>query len=143
MAILGHFLDVTTAINMSATGGAVGTTDSSEVTGPTIHYIEKDIKSDSNDPSIKEEQGEVVGLVNHDQDNTLVFSHEDPFPIDPNEELKTQQFTARVVFGDSCLGGVIAASKSVISCLSGELLLTWLKCLSRSEDWLHVWRKFI
>jgi hypothetical protein len=33
----------------------VGITASSELEGSTIHYIEKDIKSDSSDPSIKEE----------------------------------------------------------------------------------------
>ena len=96
----------------------MGATDSSEVTGSTIQYIEKDVKSHSNDSSIKEEQGEVVGLIDHDADNTLVFSHEDPFPIDPNEELETQQFTVRAVLVGSCLGGVIAASKYVPLALS-------------------------
>jgi hypothetical protein len=57
-----------------------------------------------------------VRLIDHDQDNALVFSHEDPFPIDPNEELETQQFTVRAVLVGSCLGGVITASKSVPCC---------------------------
>lgn len=99
---------------MSTNGGAVGIASASQdVTDSTIHYIDKDTKSASTEPSINVEKGEVV-TVEPEEEDTLLLSHEEQFPIDPNADLETQQFTVRAVLVGCILGGVIAASKYTV-----------------------------
>lgn len=100
---------------MSNSGGAIGTgTATSELTEATIYNIEKDIKSDSKDPSISVENGEIVDA-GHNDDSVLLLSHLEQFPVDTvNEELETNQLTFRAIFVGCILGGVIAASKSAL-----------------------------
>lgn len=106
------FLGVKLYAIMISTGGAAGiSSTSSELTDATIQCINE--KPASNDPSINVEKGEVTNVENNEID-TLLLSHEEQFPIDPNEEQETQQFTFRAVFVGCVLGGVIAASKSVV-----------------------------
>ena len=100
---------------MSSTGGAVGiSTASNEVTDSTVLSIEKDNSSYSNELSSVEEKGEATHVDNIEE-NAVLLSHEEQFPIDPDEEFETQQFTFRAVIVGCILGGVIAASKHVIS----------------------------
>lgn len=82
----------------------------------TIGEIEKeDRKPSSSDPSVRAEKGEVIAVTGHETEDDefehVFLSHEEQFPIDPNAEPETQQFTIRAVFVGCCLGGVIAASK--------------------------------
>ena len=105
--------DVRSYAIMSSTGGAIGISSaSSELMDATIQYINE--KLASNDTSTNVEKCEVTNF-EYEEINTLLLSHEDPFPIGPNEEPETQQFTFRTVFIGCVLGGVIAASKSVVS----------------------------
>lgn len=99
---------------METIGGAVGVSATNEVVDSTVHDIEKDSKTTSNDPSINVEKGEIVTAVrtNSTQDDALLLSHEEQFPIDPDER-EEQQFTIRAVLVGCILGGVISASKSV------------------------------
>lgn len=110
---------------MADTGGTIGVcSTSSELTDATIHYIDKsDEMSASNDPTITAEKGELVQVEDVEQD-TLLLSHEEQFPIDPNAEEETQQFTFRAVLVGCILGGVIAASKSVLPDMSDIERLT-------------------
>ena len=98
---------------MSGTvGGAIGTGSTSTLTDATINNIIKGEKTGSSDPSINVEKGDIVTV--DDADETIpILSHEEQFPIDPDEELETQQFTVRAVLVGCILGGVIAASKYV------------------------------
>ena len=97
---------------MSSTGGAVGiSSTSNELTDSTIHCIEKDSSLGSDDPIIHIEKGELVRVESAKED-VLLLSHEEQFPVDPNEQPETQ-FTIRAVIVGCLLGGVIAASKSV------------------------------
>lgn len=100
---------------MTTVGGAIGISSGSEqVTNATICDIEKDSKSSSsNDPSLNIEKGEAINVKNVEdvEEDHLLLSHEEQFPIDPNAEEETQQFTARAVLVGCILGGVIAASK--------------------------------
>lgn len=107
---------------MSAQGGALGIgTASDEVQGYTVHELEKeafDRKTSSSDPSVQAEKGEVFDVQDREaeddnEDVTVFLTHEEQFPIDPDAEEETQQFTIRAVFVGCCLGGVIAASKYV------------------------------
>ena len=107
---------------MSYNGGAVGVSSASyELTESTIKSIEKDSNSTSQNTSIHEEHGEVkqaevIKVDNVDSaedDGTGLLSHEEPFPIDPNEVHEEQQFTVRAVVVGCILGGIIAASKYV------------------------------
>ena len=98
---------------MSTTGGAVGIScTSNDLADSTIRCIEKDDSSESNDPSISVEKGELI-RVDSVKEDVLLLSHEEQFPIDPNEEPETQ-FTIRAVLVGCLLGGVIAASKLVL-----------------------------
>ena len=98
---------------MSTTGGAVGiSSTSNDLTDSTIHCIENDNSSGSIDPGIHVEKGELVRVESVKED-VLLLSHEEQFPIDPNEQPETQ-FTIRAVIVGCLLGGVIAASKSVM-----------------------------
>lgn len=125
---------------MSANGGAVGISATSAVVEQsTIKYIEKDPKSLAEDASSNEEQGEIIDDSNDDEEINFL-SHEEQFPIDPNEQLETQQFTFRAVFVGSLLGGVIAASKWVYHSPPLEQMLTISQCLPRPENWLDFWR---
>ena len=100
---------------MSSTGGAVGISSASyEVTESTVQSIEKDNRSYSNELSSVEEKGEVTHVDNVEE-NAVLLSHEEQFPIDPDEEVETQQFTFRAILVGCILGGVIAASKFVVS----------------------------
>lgn len=103
---------------MSANGGATGMgTASEEVQEFTIKELEKDAFDDGrtpSDPSVRAEKGETINVTNReddDEDDSLILTHEEQFPIDPNVEDEPQQFTVRAVFVGCCLGGVIAASK--------------------------------
>ena len=100
---------------MSNTGGAVAVSStSSDLTDATIRYIdEKSDSKDASDPISNEENGDVVS-VNNVQSDAFLLSHEEQFPIDPNEIEETQQFTFRAVLVGCILGGVIAASKLVV-----------------------------
>lgn len=110
---------------MSSNGGAIAAgSGSNDLVGATIDYIEKD-RSDSNpseeDRSINVEKGEII-IHNHEEDEedtTYLLSHEDQFPIDPNEEPETQQFTIRAVLVGCILGGVIAASNVYLGLKTG------------------------
>ena len=120
---------------MSTVGGAVGVSSTADkLTESTIQAITQDSKSDSNDPGTLIEKGEVIDV----DDDTLLLSHEEQFPIDPNEELETQQFTFRAVLVGCLLGGVIAASKFVSDIPYKQSILTVYQCISWSEDWLDV-----
>ena len=99
---------------MATIGGAVGISSTSDdVVDYTVHNIEKDSRDASTDPSIAAEKGEVVDIRRIDSkvDDSLLLSHEEQFPIDPDEIFEEQQFTARAVIVGCMLGGVIAASK--------------------------------
>ena len=123
---------------MSTIGGAVGissTTD--QLTESTIKAIDQKSESSSKDPSTIVEKGEVIEVDNV-EDDTLLLSHEEQFPIDPNEELETQQFTFRAVLVGCILGGVIAASKYVLYLLHRERMFTIYQCISWLENGLDV-----
>jgi hypothetical protein len=110
---LGVFIcNLITSVNMTSTGGALGTETDSKLATLTADNIihEKIDKYDSDDPSTSVENGDIYPLKN-DKDETGFLSHEEQFPEDPNAELETQQFTARAVIVGCILGGVIAASK--------------------------------
>ena len=98
---------------MSTAGGAIGISSTSdELAESTIQNIERDSKiSDPNDASINLEKGEAI-VVESTEENALLLSHKEQFPVDPNETEETQQFTVRAVLVGCILGGVIAASKS-------------------------------
>lgn len=96
---------------MSSTGGAIGiSAASAELEKSTIDGI--DNLSSSKDPSIREENGEVIEVNSVDQHNVML-SHLEQFPEDPDGEIEEQQFTVRAVLVGCLLGGVIAASKYV------------------------------
>jgi hypothetical protein len=112
-------------VTMSSGGGAIGTSSASQdLTNYTIKYIEKDVKHELSDPIVSVEKGEAISETavssesDENEEATHLLSHEDPFPIDPNEEPELQQFTFRAVFVGCVLGGIIAASKFVLSVLS-------------------------
>lgn len=105
---------------MSSNGGALGIgSESPEVEDYTVHEMYKEErKPSSSEPSGLAEKGEVA-LISQEEDEDdhaaiVAFSHEEQFPIDPNAEEETHQFTIRAVLVGCCLGGVIAASKLVI-----------------------------
>lgn len=110
---------------MSAAGGALGASSvSDELTNDTIRSIEKDSKSESSDPEVIVEKGEIINTAtivhssseddDEEEEVTHLLSHEVPFPIHPSEQPELQQFTIRAVLVGSILGGVIAASKCVV-----------------------------
>ena len=110
---------------MSGTvGGAIGTGSTTTLTDATIRNIIKGEKTTSNDPSVNVEKGEVVTVEDDDQAIPILY-HDEQFPIDPNEELETQQFTVRAVLVGCLLGGVIAASKYVVRTFS---IVTSIDC---------------
>jgi hypothetical protein len=110
---------------MSSGGGAVGASSVSEgLANDTIRSLEKDSKSESSDPEVVVEKGEIINTTKisntssedeEEEEVTHLLSHEVPFPIHPDEQPELQQFTIRAVLVGSILGGVIAASKSVLS----------------------------
>jgi hypothetical protein len=110
-------------ITMVSSGGAVGMASAlDKLTDSTVQYIDNDNKSQSSDLATSLEKGVVVKTTSASVDNesgeiTYLLSHEDPFPIDPDEELVTQQFTFRAVVVGCLLGGVIAASRFVFPSL--------------------------
>ena len=98
---------------MSGTvGGAIGAGSTTTLTDATIRNIIKGEKTSSHDPSVNVEKGEVTTVEDEDQIIPILY-HDEQFPIDPDEELETQQFTVRAVLVGCLLGGVIAASKYV------------------------------
>ncbi|MCJ1436204.1 hypothetical protein MMC27_005582 [Xylographa pallens] len=104
---------------MSGTvGGAIGTGSTTTLTDATIRNIIKGEKTTSNDPSVNVEKGEVITVEDEDQ-NIPILYHDEQFPIDPNEELETQQFTVRAVLVGCLLGGVIAASNVYLGLKTG------------------------
>ena len=81
-----------------------------------IKELEHDVKEGTHSPSNADsfaEKGDVRVADDdaEEEDDHVMLSHEDQFPIDPNAEEETHQFTIRAVFVGCCLGGVIAASK--------------------------------
>lgn len=107
---------------MSNNGGAAGLTSEStavqEMTVESILKVEKDSGPSSQNNSISMEKGEIYSeheTTDGDEDlNALTaFSHEYPFPINPDDPIETQQFTFRAVFVGCLLGAVISASKYV------------------------------
>ena len=103
---------------MSLTGGTTTTaTASEEAEGSMIKEIVKDSYNDtysSSDPTVSVEKADVIDNTGQDNDNDqedLILSHEEQFPIDPDAQEESHQFTIRAVFVGCCLGGVIAASK--------------------------------
>lgn len=111
---------------MSNQGGAMGIgSESYEVESSTVHEIEKDTlgrEASSSDPSVQAEKGDIIDVNEDetDENENLNLSHEEQFPIDPNAEEETHQFTVRAVFVGCCLGGVIAASKYAVLCESSR-----------------------
>jgi len=103
---------------MSNDGGAVGPTDGShDVRDMTIKSILHDESKNTNavDRSVSIEKGELVKTHEAEAEDELnAFSHEYPFPEDPNAEPEPQQFTVRAVLVGCLLGGIIAASKYVL-----------------------------
>ena len=102
---------------MSNDGGAVGPTDGSQgVRDMTVRGILHDDSKDtiSVDRNVSVEKGELIQTHETEAEDELnAFSHEYPFPEDPNAEPELQQFTIRAVLVGCILGGVIAASKYV------------------------------
>ena len=101
---------------------AVGTPNSNgdlpdDIETSTAKEIEKDIgdgSRHSSDEHVGAEKGELIQVSNYqdqDENEILILSHEEQFPVDPNAPEETAQFTVRAVFVGCCLGGVIAASK--------------------------------
>jgi hypothetical protein len=101
---------------------AVGTPSSNgqpsdDIETSTAKEIEKDISDGSqhsSDEHINAEKGELIQVSDYqdqDENENLILSHEEQFPLDPNAQEETAQFTFRAVFVGCCLGGVIAASK--------------------------------
>lgn len=106
---------------MSSNGGALGIgTASREVEGDTVHEIEKEERNpSSSDPSVVAEKGELIHVTSREDEEEPILSHEEQFPIDPNAEEETHQFTVRAVFVGCCLGGVIAASNVYLGLKTG------------------------
>jgi hypothetical protein len=101
---------------------AVGTPSSNgqpsdDIETSTAKEIEKDVSDGSrhsSDEHINAEKGELIqvsGYQDQDENENLILSHEEQFPLDPSAQEETAQFTFRAVFVGCCLGGVIAASK--------------------------------
>ena len=101
-----------------AAAGTGPAAPSHELEDDTIKEVEKDAydgQRTPSDPSTTTEKGNVIRVSDreqdYDEDENIFLSHEEQFPIDPNAEEETHQFTFRAVFVGCCLGGVIAASK--------------------------------
>ena len=113
---------------MSLNAGTAGTESTSqEVQDLTIKEIEKDVSDGGrtpSDPSILAEKGNMIQVANreddheHDEDNVLL-SHEEQFPIDPTAPEEIQQFTIRATLVGCILGGVIAASNVYLGLKTG------------------------
>ena len=92
---------------------------SDDVETSTAKEIEKDITDGSRHSSYEHnnaEKGEMIQVSDYqdpdeNENENLILSHEEQFPLDPNAQEETAQFTVRAVFVGCCLGGVIAASK--------------------------------
>jgi hypothetical protein len=90
---------------------------SDDIETSTAKEIEKDVSDGSrhsSDEHINAEKGELIqvsGYQDQDENENLILSHEEQFPLDPSAQEETAQFTFRAVFVGCCLGGVIAASK--------------------------------
>lgn len=109
---------------MSGTvGGAIGTGSIPTLTDATIRNIEKR-ETGSSDPSVLAEKGEANSTDTAEDEGTLLLSHEEQFPIDPDGEVEEQQFTFRAVIVGCILGGVIAASKYGFGTTPRVMLLT-------------------
>lgn len=106
---------------MSNQGGAMGIgSGSQELENLTIKEIEKEeLRESSSEPSSIAEKGDVIDIAqretNDSEEDYAMLSHEEQFPIDPDAQEETQQLTFRAVFIGCCLGGVIAASKYVLT----------------------------
>lgn len=106
---------------MSLAIGAPSSNLSDDIDISTAKEIEKDISDGSrhsSDEHVVAEKGELFQVTDYEQEGedeneNLILSHEEQFPIDPNAQEETAQFTFRAVFVGCCLGGVIAASKYV------------------------------
>lgn len=95
---------------------ALGTTGAEPVNQEGEVALIKELDKDGSDggpsPSDLEgssEKGHVVDVSRRASDfdeGTVLLSHEEQFPIDPNAEEETQQLTFRAVFVGCCLGGV-------------------------------------
>lgn len=101
---------------MSNDGGAMGATSEGNVAAMTINSIKHDdSKETSTERSTSVEKGQLIETKETDEEpveeDLSAFSHEYPFPINPDEEVETQQFTFRAVFVGCLLGAVISASK--------------------------------
>ena len=83
-----------------------------EVEVSLVKEIEKDGDDGSrsmSEPEGVNEKGNVVNISNRDstfEEEVLLLSHEEQFPIDPTAPEETHQFTFRAVFVGCCLGGV-------------------------------------
>lgn len=110
---------------MSSYGGALGIGSASEeVEEATIRDIKRasidgDGKPSISEPSETAEKGELyqINERTEEDDELIMLSHEEQFPIDPTAPEEKHQFTVRAVFVGCCLGGVIAASKYVNRCI--------------------------
>jgi hypothetical protein len=119
----------------------------------TINSIEKEpIESSSKESDIGVEKGAAIALANsvsvdsgdNEEEATYLLSHEEPFPLDPDAEEETHQFTIRAVLVGCLLGGVIAASKYVFYLVHHPQMRYMInhrvsQCLSRPKNRLDVW----
>lgn len=105
---------------------ALGTTGTSSVAQDVEVSLVKEIEKDGDDgersmsePEGVNEKGNIIDVSNQDQkweEDAVLLSHEEQFPIDPTAPEETQQLTFRAVFVGCVLGGV--SGNSSINLLS-------------------------